>query len=276
MRHEGYFKLRGEDFFERRWEPLGEVRAHLVLVHGYGEHCARYEHVGNAFNAAGIVVHSFDQRGFGRSPGKRAFIQRFDTLLDDMDAYLEHVRPRFGNTPWFFMGHSMGGMVLAAYAETRELDARGLVFSSPFLAINADVPKPLLLLAALLGVITPWLPVAGVDNSGLSRDPAIEIAADNDPLGYHGKVKARTGAQFNAAIKRIYAGFGKISLPVYIVHGGDDRVVPNAGSQRLYDGCGSKDKSLKIYEGGYHELWNDIVKEEVITGMRDWILAHLP
>jgi alpha-beta hydrolase superfamily lysophospholipase len=276
MRQEGYFKLKTEDFFERRWQPLGEIRCHLVLLHGYGEHCARYEHTANTLNAGGIMVHSFDQRGFGRSPGKRAYIRKFDVLLDDLDAYLAHVRPRFEDKPWFMMGHSMGGMVLAAYAETRPLDARGLVFSSPFLALNDDVPKLLLSVAGILGKIAPWLPVAGVDNQGLSRDPAIVKAADNDPLGYHGWVKARTGAQFHTAIARIQAHFPAIDLPLYIIHGGDDRIVPNIGSRRLHEQCSSPDKSLKIYDGGYHELWNDIVKEEVIAGIREWILARIP
>lgn len=275
MQHEGYFKSRdGLDFFERRWEPDGEARAHVVLVHGYGEHCSRYEHVAQAFNEGGLTVHSWDQRGYGRSPGKRAYIRDFEILLQDVDHYLEHLRPRFDGKPWFFMGHSMGGLVLARYVETRQVDACGLVFSSAFLAFGDDVPKFLLPVADVLGILVPWLPVSSVDNTGLSRDPAVVAAADTDPLGFHKGTSARTGAQFNAAIKAANAEFGKIAAPLYVIHGEKDRIVGNAGSRRLYEQCRSQDKTLKIYDGGYHELWNDIIKAEVIAGIREWILAR--
>jgi len=275
MGAEGCFKSVDHlDFYERRWEPAGRAKADLVLLHGYGEHCSRYDHVGKALSLAGIAVHTYDQRGYGRSPGKRAYIDDFNVLLGDLDVYLAHLQPRLEGAPFFMMGHSMGGMVLAAYMQTRQVPVRGLIFSSPFLALNDDVPKILLALASILGAITPWLPVARVDNAGLSRDPKVVEAADKDPLSYHGMVKARTGAQFNAVIGRIQADFEAITAPVYIIHGGEDRIVPNAGSRMLYERCSSTDKTLKIYEGGYHELWNDLEKEAVISGIRDWILAR--
>ncbi|HDP35016.1 MAG TPA: alpha/beta hydrolase [Candidatus Hydrogenedentes bacterium] len=274
---ENFFKAKdGAELFARRWAPEGTPTAHLVLIHGYGEYCGRYDHVGKAFKDAGIDVHSYDQRGFGQSPGKRAYIHDFNVLLDDLDAFLDHVRPRFAGHRPFFMGHSMGGMVLARYVQTRRPETQGLVFSSPFLAFNDDVPAFLLALADVLGKIAPWLPVGSVDNAGLSRDPAVVAAADADPLAYHGKVHARTGAQFNAAIRAAREAFDQITEPAYIIHGGADRIVPSAGSQMLYEGCASTDKFLKIYENGYHELWNDLDKETVIAGIRDWILAHAP
>jgi len=276
MSAEGYFKSADHlDFYERRWEPEMHSKANLVLLHGYGEHCSRYDHVGKALSEAGIAVYTYDQRGYGRSPGKRAYIDNFDALLADLDVYLEHVQPRLKDLPFFMMGHSMGGMVLAAYMQTRQAPVRGLIFSSPFLALNDDVPKILLALANVLGAITPWLPVARVDNSGLSRDPKVVEAADNDPLSYHGMVKARTGAQFNAVLGRIQPNFEAISAPIYVIHGEEDRIVPNAGSRMLYERCSSADKTLKIYAGGYHELWNDLEKEAVISGIRDWILARV-
>ena len=275
MAYEGHFKSQdGLDFYERRWDAAEEARANLVLIHGYGEHCSRYEHVAHALNERGITVHSYDQRGYGKSPGRRAYINDFDVLLDDLDAYLDHLKPRFEGLPLFFMGHSMGGMLLAAYVESREVEARGLVFSSPFLAFPDNVPKLLLRLVGVLDVIAPWLPVGRVDNTGLSRDPAVAETADNDPLGYHGSVRARTGAQFNKAINRVSAHFNAIVAPVYILHGSADAVVSCKGSQVLHARCGSKDKTLNIVEGGYHELWNDLCKDEVIASIGDWILAR--
>ena len=276
MAEEGYFTSRdGLDFFERRWAPDGEAQAHIVLIHGYGEHCGRYGHVAQAFNEGGLAVHAYDQRGFGRSPGKRAYIRDFDGLLLDLDHFVDHVRPRFGGKPWFLMGHSMGGLVLARYVETRTVDARGLVFSSALLAFGEDVPRFLLPLASVLGTFAPWLPVASVDNTGLSRDPTVVEAADNDPLCFHGRTCARTGAQFQRAIQAACADFEAITAPLYVIHGAEDRIVGNAGSRLLHERCGSEDKTLKIYEGGYHELFNDLEKEAVIAGMRDWMLARI-
>lgn len=276
MKHEGTFETSDQQsFYKREWIPDEARRANLVLIHGYGEHCSRYDEMACALNGAGIAVFSYDQRGFGHSPGARAYIHDFDLLLKDLDDYMASIGPHIEDAPVFLMGHSMGGMVLANYVITRQPQPRGLIFSSPFLGFNPDVPRFVLALAGILGTITPWLPVGGVDNSGLSRDPAVVTAADNDPLAYHGKVKARTGAQFNLAIQRAAAGFDKITTPMLVMHGSDDKIVPPSGSRLLHDNAASTDKTLNIFEGGYHETWNDLCKEEMIGVIRDWVHARI-
>ncbi len=275
MDWEGQFKSPdGLDLYERRWEAEGEAAANVVLIHGYGEHCSRYAHVGAALNAAGLTVLTYDQRGFGHSPGKRGYVGDFDLLLNDLDAYLEHIKPLLEGKPWFMMGHSMGGMVMGAYVLSRKIDARGLLFSSPFLGFPDDVPKILLSLAGILAKILPWLPVGGVENTGLSRDPAVVERAENDPLGFHGRVAARTGAQFNETIKGILPNVAQITAPILVMHGTDDAIVPPAGSQALYDGASSQDKTLKMFEGGYHELWNDLCQEEMLGDIVAWTKSH--
>lgn len=276
MEYEGHFKSAdGLKFYQRGWLPSGGARAHLVLIHGYGEHCSRYAYVGEALNRGGIAVHTYDQRGFGHSPGPRAYIDNFDVLLSDLDRYVALLTPTLDNKPRFFMGHSMGGLVLARYAETRQVEARGFIFSSAFLAFSDDIPKILLKLANVLGTLTPWLPVGGVDNTGLSRDPKVVEAADQDPLAFHGKVKARTGQQFQAAIDRAHADFPLVTTPVLVIHGSADKVVSPEGSRQLYERCGSQDKTLKLYEGGYHEVWNDLDKEVLFADIIRWIAARL-
>jgi len=275
MDYEGSFRSRdGLDFFERGWEPESPARACIVHLHGYGEHCSRYAEMARALNGAGFSVHTYDQRGFGKSPGRRAYLRGFDVLLTDLDAFLAHVKPRIAGKPWFFMGHSMGGLVLASYVETRNVDARGLIFSSPFLGFNDNVSPLVLKVAGILGALTPWLPVSSVDNTRLSRDRKVVEEADRDPLSFHGYVRARTGGQFNSAITRARAGFHDINAPLYIIHGTDDALVPVEGSKLLYERCGSKDKTLKIYEGGYHELWNDLDKQDVFAGICEWLSAR--
>jgi acylglycerol lipase len=272
MPTEAHFSTRDElKFVARHWLPVAAPRADLVLLHGYGDHCGRYDHVAKALNAIGLAVYSYDQRGHGRSPGKRGYVRDFNELLSDLDAYLEYLRPSLDGRPLFLMGHSMGGMVLARYVQTRRPDVRGLVFSSPFLAIKDDVSPVLIALARILSTLTPWLPVAKVDSADLSRDPEVARASDADPLSYHGRLVARTGAEFNTAIALARADFNTITAPVYILHGTDDRLVPCQGSRLLYEGCGSADKTLTLYEGGYHELVNDLEKDKVIAGLCAWL-----
>ncbi len=265
----------GETFHTRHWPTPGETCAHLVLIHGYGEHSGRYAEMAEVMNTAGIAVHSFDQRGFGTGPGKRGWVADYQQLLSDIDMFLEYVRPNFEGKPWFLMGHSMGGQLLACYAASRTLDATGLIFTSPFLAFPPHVPGFVVALSPYLGRLLPVLPVGGVDNQGLSRDPAVVAAADQDPLCYHGKVSAHTSAQFYQAIQFAQSHSAEITLPCYMIHGTADRVVAPAGTRTFYDGCAASDKSFQLYEGGYHELWNDLEKEKVLSGIIDWINAHI-
>ncbi|MCX5769111.1 MAG: lysophospholipase [Candidatus Hydrogenedentes bacterium] len=274
MVYEGRFKSQdGLDLYERGWEPGTGLRGRVVLIHGYGEHCSRYVEMARVFNAAGFAIHTYDQRGFGQSPGERGSVRNFELLLQDVDTFLEHVYPRLAGKPWFMMGHSMGGLVLASYAETRTVEARGLVFSSPFLALNAS--PFLITVAGIVAVLTPWMPIAWVDHPARSRDPKAVEDAMKDPLIYPGPVRAFTGVEFKRVVLRARANFHHITSPAYIIHGTGDRIVPNEGSRLLYAQCASQDKTLRIYEGGYHELWNDIEKADVMAGICDWLAAHI-
>jgi len=271
----GYFEYAvdgaaGIRLFARRWEreaPRGAV----VLIHGYGDHSGRYHGVADALNAAGFSVYAYDQRGHGRSPGRRAYIERFDLLLEDLDAFLAFHRDQLAERPWFLMGHSMGGMVLARYLQTRAPGARGVVFSSPFLALNDDVPEWLKKIAPLLGVLLPLVPAGRVDNRGLSRDPEVVQAADEDPLAYHGYVAARTGAEFIRVIQQIQEAYGRITLPFLAVHGSADPIVPAAGTRELHEKAASSDKTLRIFDGGFHELWNDLDKALFFQEVTEWL-----
>jgi acylglycerol lipase len=270
-----FIASQGVELYEQTWTPETACVAHVVLLHGFAEHSGRYAHVAAAFNQAGIAVHAYDQRGFGHSPGKRSEIRDFNDFLNDLDAFLAHVRPSFGETPWFLMGHSMGGMIMTRYAQTRKFDARGLIFSSPFLAFPDSVPLFLLALSSLLSRLAPWMPVGAVENTGLSRDPEVLKAANADPLHFHGKVIARTGGQFLRAIREAENAYAAITLPSLIVHGTADRVVSMKGTRKLAAECGAADKTFILFEGGYHELWNDLDKEKAINTFRDWILARI-
>jgi acylglycerol lipase len=272
---EGRFTLGGESYYERRW-TLAAPRGHIVIVHGYGEHCGRYDHVAAAFNAAGYNVYSYDQRWHGRSPGKRAYIEHFDRLVSDLGGYLAHVRKDLGAAPFFVFAHSMGGLVTSRFLQTQGAPEglKGLVFSSAFLQLPDDVSPMLIKLAGFLGTWAPWLPVSKLASNAVSRVPEVVAAYDQDPLNNHGPITARTGSQINFAVLAARAAFGRITAPVFIFHGDADTLAMCGGSTYLHEHIASTDKTLKIFAGGYHELFNDLPREEVLQDVVAWYVAR--
>lgn len=277
MFQEKWFEVApGIKLFERRLLPETSPRGRVVILHGYGDHCTRYSWVMEQFQQAGFASYTYDQRGHGRSPGKRGYIVRFETLLDDVDIFLKQVREESDDTlPLFVLGHSMGGMVLARWAQTRQPDLTGYVFSSPFLAFPDEVPGILIALTPLVAKIAPWAPVSKVDNSGLSRDPEIVRIANSDPLGYQGRVAAHTAGEFSRIISLIRKDLDKITLPMLTIHGKQDRVVSPSGSLLLHEHAGAEDKTLRSFEEGYHEVYNDLDKEAFMDSIMAWMNQRL-
>ncbi len=271
---EGTFQSGGlTGFYERRW-LVGTPRANVIIVHGYREHCARYDHVAQSLNERGLSVFSYDQRGHGRSPGKKSYIERFSHYLDDLDAYLDHARPDFGQLPILVLAHSMGGLVFTRYLQTRAFRPQAVVFSSPLLAMK-EVSPLLLSVADILSAWAPSPPVAGLDGKAISRVPEVVQEYDADPLNGHGPIVARSGAELNRTVGEARRELSRIDLPLYIMHGDADKLAPCDGSRYLYEHASSTDKTLKIFSGGYHELMNDIVRDEAKQGLADWMEKHL-
>ncbi|MCP4642102.1 MAG: alpha/beta hydrolase [bacterium] len=272
---EGSFKgSDGVDLYEWRWAPEGECKAAVVIVHGYGHYGGSFASVAQHLNSHGYAVYAFDQRGAGRSSGKRGAVKSFDTTLNDMDCYLKHIASEVDAVPTFLLGHSYGGLILANYVVSRKPDVKGLLFSSALVKMGDDVSKALQALAGILAVLTPWLPVTKVDVSGISRDPEIVAHAMDDPHGYYESMTAQTGAQIANAIKRIQGTMDQIALPMLLLAGTGDRIVDCKGSQQLHDSAASTDKTLKLYEDGYHELYNDIIKDEFLGDIVAWLDSH--
>ena len=273
--HEGTVRLGGEVYYERRW-PLAAPAGHILLVHGFGEHCGRYDHVAAAFNAAGYSVYSYDQRYHGRSPGKRARIDHFDRLPADLDAFEQHVRTLTGDAPFFVFAHSMGGLVTARYLEIygAPKGLKGVVFSSPFMQIPDNVSPFLIKVARFLSAVAPWLPVAKLESDALSRDKAVVADYINDPLNNHDMICARTGSALNEAVLAARADALRITIPAYLYHGDADRLAMHGGSEYLHAHIASADKTLTIYPSGYHEHFNDRERNEVLRAVIAWYDAR--
>jgi len=247
-------------------------RAAVVLVHGLGEHCGRYEHVAQAFVSDGLYVLGFDQRGHGRSPGKRGLIPSYDQPLEDLTVALERAQADAPSLPLFLYGHSLGGLEVLHYSLVRKPELHGVIATSPALMVSTSTLNRLM--AGLMKHLAPNMIVAnGLDASALSRDPQVGQAYLQDPL-VHDKVSVRLGSYMMDMGRYVLDHASEWSLPLYLAHGTADRICQFEGSAQFAAHAGAK-VTFHPWERLYHETHNELNKDEVIQAMLDWINAQL-
>lgn len=272
MQHnQGTFKGAGKlDLFYQSWHPREGSDATLVIVHGLGEHSGRYQNVVNHFVPKGYAMYSFDHRGHGRSPGQQGYLNSFDEFDQDVRAFMEMVARREAGKPLFLLGHSMGGCIVLNYIIRHPDPLNGVIASAP--AVGAlDIPPILLLLSRVLEKLLPKLSVAtGLDATGVSRNPEVVAAYQNDPL-VHGKGSPRFAMELKRTAEWVQANAGRIQLPLLMVHGSHDRLVNVANSRTFFTSLTQPDKKLLVYEGGYHELHNDVGYEQALADIEGWL-----
>jgi len=259
---------------ENRWLPEGELTAVVVFVHGFIEHSGRYAELAQRLNQEGYAVYAMDLRGHGKSEGDRVFIRAFDDLLADLERFLERVRTREPRKPTFLFGHSMGGTVAALLAATRPPEVRGLMLSAPACRISNRVFPLLRRLAGFLSLVLPKLRLVPMSFKSLSRDPEVVDQFKRDPLVFHGRFPVRSGAEILRAADRISGQLEAIRLPFLVLHGTGDTVTDPEGSRRLCEQAGSTDKTLKLYDGLYHDLFHEPEKEQVTADVIEWLGAR--
>ena len=274
--YEGTFTASAEcRLFEQSWEPEGTPRSAIVLVHGYAEHSSRYAHIASYLIDHGHAVYTYDHRGHGRSEGKRAYVESFDAYLEDLDIFLQRICTRYSDLPVFLFGHSMGGTICALYCIERHMNLAGLILSSPALRIHGAAPFLLIKILYALGYLLPSLPTIKLDRSNLSHDDEVVAKACRDLLNFHGRMPARTGSEILHAIHRIQVGMDRLSLPFLVFHGTADRLTDVSGSCQLYHTATSEDKTLGLYEGFYHETFNEPQKSQVLYELSNWLDEHI-
>lgn len=269
-------RARGSSHLYRRtWLPQDPPRAAIILVHGLGEHSGRYENLARHCTDLGFAVHAIDHYGHGKSDGHPGYVERFSVYLDGVRALHEYVRQLHGETPVFLLGHSMGGLISAAYLLEQQHAFRACVLSGPALKSDAEPPALVMVIVRLLAALLPTVPLLGLDPAGVSRDPEVVRDYVADALVHHGKLTARLIAEMSKAMRNTLAQSGAIRLPLLIMHGDQDVLTSPAGSQALLDAVSSEDKTLKLYPGLYHEIFNEPEKDDVLTDMTNWLEAHL-
>jgi len=272
MKHQtGYFTASdGMQLFEQQWLPE-KITAVIIIIHGYMEHSSRYAHVAEFLTKQGFAVHTYDQRGHGKSPGQRAYVNSFDEYLNDVDLFLKKIKEQHENMPLFLFGHSMGGLIVTLYMISRKPEIQGILLSGAVLKISDDISPLLVKMSGFIGAILPQLPTIQLDSNALSRDPEVVNRYNTDPLVCRSKIPARTGAEINRATKLVQENMEQVELPLLIMHGTADRLSDPLGSKQLHERAHSRDKTIKLFDGFYHEILNEPGKETVMAEMAQWL-----
>jgi acylglycerol lipase len=248
----------------------------VVIVHGYAEHSGRYQWAALQLVDRGFAIYTFDLRGHGKSSGARNIVRSSDDYLTDLAIFLQQVKLKEPNKPLFLFGHSFGGTIAALFAIRHKPLLTGLVLSSAVLGATRDISTLLLRLTMLVGRLLPKFPTLFLDSQTLSRDLEVVEIYEADLLVGRGRMPARTLAEMLKAIAEIQARTNEIELPLLVLHGTEDCLVSMEGSKNFYSSVGSKDKSIELYDGLYHELLNEPEKVQILSDIEVWLRKHLP
>jgi acylglycerol lipase len=264
----------GVRIYWQAWLGENEPRATIVVAHGASEHSGRYAWTAAKLVEAGYAVYALDHRGHGKSEGSRAVIDRMDNAVGDVGQLIALAASEHPETgPPVLFGHSMGGCIALAFATRRQSELGGLILSAPVAVLETASPVQRIA-GHVLSVIAPGLGVFPIDSSTVSRDPAVVAAYDADPLNHHGKLPARTVHELATEVGRFPEAVKSLTLPLLVMVGTGDRLVPPAGSEMVYESAASPDKTIKRYDGLYHELVQEPEREAVLADMVEWLGAR--
>lgn len=268
----------GTKFFMQGWEPENaNPKALVLLVHGLGEHTARYAHVGKALTDAGYALASFDLRGHGKSGGARGHASSLDAYMQDIRQFVRLMEKRYPNLPHFMYGHSLGGLLTLAYSIQYGKHLRGVLVTGPGLRSSLQEQKAKVAMVRLLGSVLPTMTVqSGLDAATVSRDTAIVETYKNDPL-IHYSTSLGFGKAALSAVDLCFARAGDFPVPLLMIHGKADKIAYSSGSEefaRLVSAAG-QDVTLKLWDDLYHEVHNEPEKEEVFQYMIAWLDRYL-
>lgn len=263
----------GTQVYHQRWRPTGPAKAALVLIHGLGEHSSRYSNLVSALNTRAIAIYTMDNRGHGRTPGQRGFIQHWSDLREDVRSLIQLTAVNEPGLPIFLMGHSLGGLIAFEYALHYPAGLCGLILSAPGLSTEGISPM-ILKISSLLSRVWPTLSLpTGLKATAISRDPAVVEAYTNDAL-VHSITTPRLATEGVAAINDVVAHAPELKLPLLMLHGDADQIVPAQATRSVFNTISSSNKRYISYPGAYHEPHNDLGWQQVVQDIGDWIVQQ--
>lgn len=258
--------------YAQAWLPDEVPQVLLVVSHGLAEHSGRYADFASHLVGHNCAVYALDHRGHGRSGGPRANIERFEYVVSDLGTFVGRAQRQHPGVPVVLLGHSMGGAIALACALRYQDVLRALVLSAPALA-PPEPPTGLRRLA--LRASSAWRPDSGVlqlQPSYVSRDPEVVKAYESDPRVFRGPIPARTVAELLDGMDAIAVRARELRLPVLVQHGTADRLVPLAAVQPVYQHLGlPKRRTVHLYDGLYHEVYNEPERERVLRDLVNWL-----
>ena len=273
MKHqEGNFQNKnGQTLYYQSWLPEGKAKACVLVVHGMNEHSGRYKNLAAYLTKSDYAVYSLDLPGHGKTEGIRSYVEDLQDFFDALTVYLDMIQDWQPALPVYLIGHSMGGCIAASYLTTEQDRFKGAVLSGALVKVPDYVSNFTLQLGKIISALFPKLRLIPLDAEGISRDPAVVEAYLNDPLVFTGKITARISNELNKAIALIEEEGHKIEIPLFLIHGSADSLCDPAWSQYLHDLVSSQDKELKIYDGLYHEVFNEPEAEIVYADVLSWL-----
>ncbi len=264
----------GLRFYSRGWEPDGKPKAAVALLHGLGEHTGRWAHIGAALSGAGYAVMGMDLRGHGKSGGQRGHTPSLEAYMQDIDLFLEQVRARYPGLPTFLYGHSLGAILALNYGLRRKPDLKGVIATAPALHSELETQRVKVFLARVLGALLPTAATAsGLRTNMLSHDPEIERAYVSDPE-VHDRISFGWGRIMADNIGWVLRHASEFPLPLLIMHGSLDTIAYPSSSQEF--AAPLKDQAtLVVWQDMYHEIHNELKKEDVLRTAIAWMDTQL-
>jgi alpha-beta hydrolase superfamily lysophospholipase len=261
--------------YAQAWLPYADPGTVIVVSHGLAEHGGRYAEFAGRMVARGYGVYAIDHRGHGRSSGRRANIERFAYVVSDLGTFVGRVQRQHPDATVFLLGHSMGGAIALASALRNPGSLKGLVLSAPALAAGEAVAAPKALVVRLLSRVAPNTGALTLPASAISRDAAVVRAYESDPLVFRGAIPARTLVELLDAMAGFPEAAPKLRLPVLVQHGTADRLVPLAATRPVYERLGNaKLRTVRLYEGLFHEAYNEPERDRVLADLDAWIASQ--
>ncbi len=249
-------------------------RAVIALVHGFGEHADRYNHLAAWFGEKGFSVVAYDRRGHGQSGGKRGHTPSYSAYLDEIDILLDETRKVYPGIPVVIWGHSQGGNLVLSHIIERKPEAKAVVVTGPWIQLAFNPPGFLVALGKVMKSVYPKFTNKNqLDANHISHDPEVVKKYVEDPL-VHDLVTAATGTAMLDSADRLNTYSGELPLPTLIMHGGDDKVTSRPASEAFHSRV-SGDVSLKVWDGFYHEIHNEPEQDQVFSYAMDWLEKKL-
>ena len=262
----------GLKIFTRTWLPGEKARGIIIIVHGLNSHSGYYQWFAGRFTALNYAVYALDLEGRGQSEGERFYVESMYDYVNEVDQLVDIAKAAQQDLPTFILGHSAGGVVACLYTLEHPGKINGLICES----FAYQLPAPEFALAVLKGLshLAPHLHTIKLKNEDFTRDATVVESMNNDPLIANESQPSKTMEQLVIADERLKKEFSLVTLPVLILHGTNDKATKYSGSQFFYDHSTSSDKTLKLYDGHYHDLLNDLDKEKVMSDIQEWVIAR--